>query len=502
MSFLAPYWLLAASAILVPIAIHLWNKRQGKTVKVGSLRWLEASASKRWSSIKLNDVWLLLLRCVILILLAVALAKPVWERAPQKQQGKKAVYVGQELLYSTALKSIKPTIDSLLLRGYTLHNYSPGFKQVTQEQWQKLSSTANDSLVSSGNYWALLPALAQRHPQQQDSVWLFTSDQQRHFKGAPTVLQENITWIPVALEASTNWLQAANIISPDSIQFILGNSTREGTTYSRTTAAFTGAGQTVKLANSQSIQLTQQGDALWANLQGQKVLVRKEPLQVRIVADKAQQPEVKYLKTAIQAISSYTGLPISTKTLDTSTAPDTSINWVLWLSSEKLQEVWLEQAQEKGLDIWLQSATEPKTTTAHFTSVGGEIRINQLTADTLAGNYTSLWQTSTGESLLSVQPTGKGNIYHFRSRFSPSWSQLGQSAQLPELLLPLLLPQPASSDYDVRAIPEEQLKPAIQPIQAKAKQAAQSYNLMPWLVLAAFILFLAERLITGKRTKV
>ena len=77
MSFLAPFWLFAASAILIPIAIHLWNKRQGKTVKVGSLRWLEASASNRWSSIRLSNFWLLVLRCLILILLAVALAQPV-----------------------------------------------------------------------------------------------------------------------------------------------------------------------------------------------------------------------------------------------------------------------------------------------------------------------------------------------------------------------------------------------------------------------------------------
>ncbi|MHC2992955.1 hypothetical protein OB13_15715 [Pontibacter sp. HJ8] len=482
----------------------MWNKRQGKTVKVGSLRWLEASVSRRWSSIRLSDVRLLVLRCLILILLAVALAKPVWEAAPVSRQSSKAVYISPELLHSNALRTIKPTVDALLHRGYTLHSYSPTFTPIPEEQWLALSSNPVDSVLTSGNYWALLPALAQRYPQAQDSVWLFTSDQQRNFAGTPAALQENIRWIPVALETTTSWIQAAYATPTDSLQLILGHSTRAGTTFSRSRVA--AHEQIIHLANGKQVQLVPQGDTIWAQgssgIQG-RVLVRKQPLRIGIAPDKAQQPEVRYLQAAIKAISHYTGIPMQVDAIPSAAQPGTPPDWLFWLSSKEIRPFWLQQAQEQGTNVWLQPASEPLETTAYLASAGGEIRIHQLAAATPVNTTaTTAWYTSAGEPLLTRQLIGSGSVYYFRSGFSPAWSQLGQSAQLPELLLPLLLPQEAASVYDARTLDEEQLKPAIQPVRVRDLQQEQLYKLMPWVVLLAFFLFLAERFITSKRATV
>ncbi|MCP2043093.1 BatA domain-containing protein [Pontibacter sp. HSC-36F09] len=508
MTFLSPYWLLAASAILVPIAIHLWNRRQGKTVKVGSLRWLEPSASKRWSSIKLNDVWLLLLRCCILLLLAGALAKPVWEGSPTTQQTKKAVFISQELLYSAALRDIKPTVDALLQRGYTLHRYTPNFEAIPAEAWPALSSNPIDSVVSSGNHWGLLPALAQRYDQQQDSVWLFTSDQQRHFQGSPTTLQENIRWVPVALVSTTNWVQAAYTLRSDSLLLISGQSNREGTKFNATKVAAIARETNI---NGSLVSLGMQGDSLtaqWGNSASQTVAIRNKPLRIGIAHDEAQQKEVQYLQAAVQAISRYTGIPIETHLITSADQPDTSANWLFWLSSGEAPDSWLEQVQEKGSKLWVQPASEPEPITAQLASAGIEkIRIKQLSAgiaNSKAGVNLSeasiVWQTSVGEPLLFMEQFGLGKVYHFRSAFGPAWSQLGQSAQLPELLLPLLLPQPAASRYDARALDETQLKSTVtQPVSIKDKSEKQQFSLIPWLILLAFLLFIAERLITSKR---
>jgi hypothetical protein len=487
----------------VPIAIHLWNKRQGKTVKVGSLRWLKASASRRWSSIRLNDVWLLVLRCLILILLAVALAKPVWEAAPVSRQASKAVYISPELLHSTALRTIKPTVDALLQRGYTLHSYTPTFAPIPEEQWQAQSSHPADSMITSGNYWALLPALAQRYPQPQDSVWLFTSDQQRHFAGSPSPLQENIRWVPVALESNTNWVQAAYALSPDSLLLITGHSNRESTTYQQTRMAASDQAMTLYTKQARSTVYNDSLVVQWSDNTSQTVAINKKPLQLRIAHDKAQQPETHYLQAAIQAISLYTGIPMQVETIPSSAQPGTSPDWLFWLSSKEIPASWLQQAQEQGTHVWLQPVSEPVATTAYLASAGGEIRIHQLTAATkVSGPATTAWHTSAGEPLLTRRPMGNGSVYYFRSGFSPDWSQLGQNAQLPELFLPLLLPQEAASAYDARALDEEQLKPAIQPVRVQDMQQEQPYNLMPWVVLLAFFLFLAERFITSKRATV
>ena len=468
-------------------------------MKVGSLRWLEASASRRWSSIRLSDVWLLVLRCCILILLAVALAKPVWEGVPATRQANRAVFISPELLHNAALRNIKPTVDALLQRGYTLHRYSPAFEPIPAEQWQARSSNPTDSIISNGNYWALLPALAQRHPQPQDSVWLFTSDQQRYFAGTPAPLQENIRWVPVPLEGSANWVQAAYAISSDSITLTLGHSTREGTTFSRTLVSAKAPSSNIQ---GLQVRLESEGDSLWAawgSNKQQKVLVRKQPLQINIAHEKEQQAEVRFLRAAIQAISRYTGIPIKVQVIPATSPPDTPADWLFWLSSEEIPQTWLQQVGKQGTNLWVQPATEPAKTIAHLTTVAGPIKLHQLMAAPSSDNHTAVWTSSDGETVLTKQPAGQGHVYYFRSGFTPVWSQLGQSAQLPELLLPLLLPQQAAFVYDARALDEEQLKLATQPITAHTVQEKQQYNLVPWVVLLAFILFLAERSIINKR---
>lgn len=464
-------------------------------MKVGSLRWLEASASNRWSSIKLSNFWLLVLRCLILILLAVALAQPVWEHQAPKQRGAKAIVVGEELLYTSALESIKPSIDSLLQRGYTLHKYTPDLEQVPQEAWKHISSRTQDSLVTSKyNYWSLLPALATKYKNPQDSVLLFTSDQQQYFAGArPEVMPQHIRWIPVTTNKSITWLQAAIQTSPDNLLLLLGHSSREGTSYSKYKAA--ASAQSINLPGNQQLHLQHLQDSLQATLSGHssKAKAHIEPLQVAVLSDEAQQAEVRYLQAAIQAISSYTGLPIQIK------ADTTGADWVFWLRNEPLPQS-INQQVRQGLQVWVQPGQKPQAVKTSLTGAGGTtIKIHQLSQQP-SQQQNQVWTASNGEPILYAEAIGLGKVYTFRSGFSPAWSELGQSAQLPELLLPLLLPQPQAT-YDFRALDEQQLLPATH-VQAASVSTAETAQtpLLKWFVFAAFALFLIERIIASRRT--
>jgi hypothetical protein len=501
LTFLAPYWLFAASAILVPIAIHLWNKRQGKTVKMGSVRWLEASASRRWSSITLHDVWLLLLRCLILTLLSITLAQPVLVQPPQTPESRKTIYIGQELLYtSTARQQLKPTIDSLLQRGYQLYTFTPDFAAIPQEQWQQISNSSKDSVIYSHiNYWNLLPLLAEKHRQPQDSVWLFTSDQQRYFAGArPAAVPENIRWIPVASDATATWLQAAVQTSPDSLLLLIGNSSREGITYNRHHISATTQNITV---DKQQLQLHRQADALQAiypDKTTESILVQTAPLKIALLADEAKQSELRYLQAAINAISSYTTFPIHI-----TTEQDTAADWIFWLRSNEVPPQLQQQVVQRGLHLWIQPATAPTAIKTYMTSNEEKVAVHQLIKNTPDDAQQAIWTTSGGDVLLTVQAVGKGCLYEFRTGFSPEWSDFGQSTQLPELLLPLLFPQQQTVIYDVRALDEQQLKPKFTPVAAAPeKPEAQHVHMLPWVVLAAFVLFLTERFIAARRAKV
>jgi hypothetical protein len=77
------------------------------------------------------------------------------------------------------------------------------------------------------------------------------------------------------------------------------------------------------------------------------------------------------------------------------------------------------------------------------------------------------------------------------------------SAQLPELLLSLLLPAQNVTGYDLRALDEQQLLPSgriyISPTNSPE---FQQESLISWLVLVAFVLFLIERILANRRSKV
>ena len=68
-------WGLAAS---VPILIHLWSKRRYQRVTWAAMEFLMAAVRKNSRRIRIEQLILLLLRVSILILLAVALADPIW----------------------------------------------------------------------------------------------------------------------------------------------------------------------------------------------------------------------------------------------------------------------------------------------------------------------------------------------------------------------------------------------------------------------------------------
>lgn len=76
MSFLNPLLLAGAAAVAVPIIIHLLNRRKFQRVVWGAMRFIKASVDQNQRRMRIEDLILLALRCLILALLALALARP------------------------------------------------------------------------------------------------------------------------------------------------------------------------------------------------------------------------------------------------------------------------------------------------------------------------------------------------------------------------------------------------------------------------------------------
>src|SRR5687768_3229530 len=69
--------LLGVSAIGVPILIHLLNKRRVERVVWAAMRFLRLSVEQNQRRIRVEDMILLILRCALVALLALVLARPV-----------------------------------------------------------------------------------------------------------------------------------------------------------------------------------------------------------------------------------------------------------------------------------------------------------------------------------------------------------------------------------------------------------------------------------------
>ncbi|MDN4164019.1 BatA domain-containing protein [Cytophagales bacterium LB-30] len=163
-TWMQPQWAWAGLSILVPLLIHLWNKKVRKKKKVGFVGLYISADQSKSSRIQWQDILLMLLRMLILALLTVYLMQPIFQQSPTKIN---KVYLIDPLLESQwieNLDSVRATQQAYWLQIEVLPFSKP--KPVLDEQLP--------------NYWKTLKAWS-RQGIQIDTVVLFTHGQQKYF---------------------------------------------------------------------------------------------------------------------------------------------------------------------------------------------------------------------------------------------------------------------------------------------------------------------------------
>jgi hypothetical protein len=198
MQFVQSIWLWAITGIAVPIVIHLWNVKQGKTFKVGSILFVTETARSYATSLKISELLLLLLRCLLLMVLALLLCQPFITTQDHATKEKGWVLIPKQST-AAAYARYHSAIDSLLNAGYRFHYFNKSFDEAL------LSDTANSVNNSSAettiNYWVLLQQLNQRIPASLP-VYLFTDNHLDHFSGSRPTVSLNIQWRTYSLKNS------------------------------------------------------------------------------------------------------------------------------------------------------------------------------------------------------------------------------------------------------------------------------------------------------------
>ena len=532
-TLLHPAALLALLGLLVPVAIHLWNRRPGREVAVGSLRWLAAGANRRLRNLKLEQLWLLLLRAALLAVLAVAVAGPVWRTALPTSRG--VVLLSPEAVGLPALAGLKTTVDSLRRRGYVLRWLAMGFPRVSGSTWRQLpagpAGAVADSLAVSTSSGA--PAFAWARVQQAVDAFpgqpllVLTSAALRNFGGSHSPLPAAVRWQALPDSSTAAWVGAA-ALTGDSLHLLVGRSNETRTTYQRKTVLKPRSGQPIRVPG---LGLMREQPVANGGTQLERITAGKSlnsaditridagPKVIEIYASPQYATDARYLEAGLRAAGA--GLLTAPQLRRVAVRPaQLQASWTFWLSDEPLPPNWQQDLTANGLQLWREAAAPGVADTARLATpeaAAAAVMVFRRAALPLAAGLETVWADGRGRPILSRQRLGRGSVLQLYTRLSPTWSALADDPQFPARLLELLQPEPTDNSgnpltqlaateaaHDRRALAPAQL-PATPARAARTSPAPtpvptfRTTDLRPWLVLLAGLLLLAERLLARRR---
>lgn len=168
-------------------------------LSIGSVAFLEKVSRRKARSWKITEWLLLILRCLLLVLLALLLAGPYWRRA-SGSAGKGWVLVG-------VVGEHGAVIDSLVKAGYERHELR------------------NDS-----NWWEGFSKYDREAPMGVP-FFVFTDDALRHFQGPRPVTDRQVFWRTSTIKNDTQWVARSWVVGKDSVGMITGVSGATATSY-------------------------------------------------------------------------------------------------------------------------------------------------------------------------------------------------------------------------------------------------------------------------------
>ena len=445
LNLLNPLGLVALAALVVPAAIHLWRMPR-RTVRLGSLKFLEAVARPRLNQWRWRERWLLLLRLAMVALLALLLARPEWLRPPP-QPVRWALVAVEGLLAGAA----RAEWEDLRKEGYEMRTLKG------DDVWSALREA--DARVATGSAFVV-----------------FAPRRLAMLRGErPALAHATVRWVDLASGESERWIESVALNGDGKrVQVMAGMSEAGGTRFEQVTVP---VGTKAAVVGGVALALPAEAGAVPA-------------LRVAIfnAADRAEDALV--VAAAVRAVAMVSGRAI-TVALNPPGAAEA--DWAFTLGGAEPAQ--LRAAVERGLkvvsDVGAGEVTERAATFAW--AEGAEVALWRRGA---AGAGVVRARDSFGEPVLTEERIGRGRWLHFASRFQPEWSGAAQGTALAAWLQELFLEVDASAvdrARDRRAVDAEQA--AVASMRAGAARVVISEQvdltvLSWWLAVG---LFLVER---------
>jgi hypothetical protein len=503
--FLSPPALLALFALVAPIAIHLLSRKPGKTVKVGSLKFLETAESRQLRSLKLTDIPLLLFRCALLAVLALLLAKPFWQSSTPSGETKARGWVLMAPEFIAQPHDIKfdQLLDSLVTAGNELHILAPDFAAVKMAAGKIVHPEAITT-YDPPNYWSLLREIDRQIPRDMP-LWILVPDRLSFFHGARPTLKRAVHWFDVPGRRENRWIQQVQAIKNDRMRLGLGFSDSRQTKFAHSDLRFpnqqlalSGSGLPALAINPQSNSLSLLEKDSYAGDDFFTLSDFVDSTMVIIWHDNKHNDDARYVHTALETAGEFGRLPIIIKSYVIAANNEIAQNadWAFWLTEQPLPKILLQQIAQ-GLCLISDAGSQEYESVESFITVKTQQteHIAKLLRRVAAKqNSLALWTDGFGERVLEAEAHGKGWHYRFHSRFRPAWNELVLSAAFPEWLLDLLNQHSKiNRNSDQRRVSAGQSQPQTQISTATTLAIARTASLHFPFWIFAVILFVAER---------
>ncbi|WP_342333255.1 BatA domain-containing protein [Pedobacter sp. FW305-3-2-15-E-R2A2] len=417
MSLLYPIGLFALAGLVIPLIIHLWNVKQGKTLKIGSISLLGEAAPLSSRSYRIADWLLLLLRLLLIILLAFLLAEPYrWKNAEKGDQ--KGWLLMEKNTFPLVYRTQKKSIDSLLKAGYELRRFEIGFSKINLNDTLIKDSLNNTETVG---YFSLLRQLNERLP-AGFPVTLYADQQLNKLTGAFPEVGFNLQWKGIEkADTVRNWIAVSAL-------------------------------KTYEASSSPSLTSYRSLDT------------SKAPPLISVLLFKGTDTEDgNYVMAALTAIADFTKRRIEVRTWNEQYNSDLKYDLGFWLSDQPVSVRFLKNINQAGR---LFSYESGKTVTIRSlidlqpgkTGNDAIVELNKrIVARTDLGE--SIWNDGFGRPVLSLEKEKSLQHYHFYSRLKPQWTTLIWSEQFVKALMPIVLgKEEASQRFGFETHPEDQRK--------------------------------------------
>jgi hypothetical protein len=480
---------LAATGIIVPLIVHLWNVKKGKTLKIGSIILLGESAKQSSKSFQIKDWLLFLLRSLLIIIIAFLLAEP-FLKIDNLVNNTKGWVLFNESKYVDLSAKQKAEIKLLNEKGFEIHDFDIGFDKIALKDSLSFFKKQSSNILS----FSLIKQLNSQLAENFKTI-IYTDLSQSKFAGSIPKVHFDLEIRDInSKDTLSQSVSYAFVNRQDSIKLLLMISSPSQTTY-----------QTVNYSvNSKNLELKIEEGESFIRYKNQKnwVKVFSKPLKVEVYSDEKQ--DAIYLNSALKAISSFTKMNFAVNNLQQPSLISNDADWIFWLSEKPFKQ--LNKLSEKT-KLFSYAVGKTKIINSFLKTRVSESDKIFKSIEHVKSKEENLWTDGFGNGLLSKSNTGNNNRFMFYSRLNPQWTDLVWSENFPRLLMPVLFTESnfMNKNYDSdindkRKVAENQFFIFNRKSLNKVKSISKiDYPIASYFWIIAFLIFFLERILTYRQ---